>query len=57
MYYIEKFGLESHVNKQGIKDGFAYLTSLTGRIAFVLQTCPNDLEFKRYKNVLQKCVV
>ncbi len=57
MYYIEKFGFESHVNKQGIKDGLAYLTSLTGRIAFVLQTCPNDLEFKRYKDVLKKRVV
>ena len=53
MYYIEKFGFESHAKKQGITDSFAYLTSLKGRIAFVLQTCPNDIEFIRYKDILK----
>lgn len=57
MYYIEKFGFESHAKNQGITDDFAYLTSLKGRIAFVLQTCPNDIEFIRYKDILKKCIV
>ncbi len=55
MYYIEKFGLESHVRKTGITDRVAYLTSLKGRIAFVLQTCPNDSEFVTYKDFLRRC--
>ena len=53
IYYIEKFGLESHTKRQGIADSTGYLTSLKGRIAFVLQTCPTDSEFLRYKNFLQ----
>ena len=53
IYYIEKFGLESHTQRQGIADSVGYLTSLKGRIAFVLQTCPTDSEFLRYKNFLQ----
>ena len=53
IYYIEKFGLESHIQRQGIADSVGYLTSLKGRIAFVLQTCPTDSEFLRYKNFLQ----
>ena len=53
IYYIEKFGLESHIQRQGIADSVGYLTSLKGRIAFVLQTCPTDSEFLRCKNFLQ----
>ena len=54
MYYIKKFGLENHAINQGITDSFGYLSSLRGRIAFVLQTCPWDSEFIRYKKFLQK---
>ena len=53
IYYIEKLGLESHTQRQGIADSVGYLTSLKGRIAFVLQTRPTDSEFLRYKNFLQ----
>ena len=53
MYYIEKFGLESHLKNRGITDSFGYLLSLRGRISFVLQTCPQDPEFMRYKKLLQ----
>ena len=49
MYYIEKFGIEDHAKKQGISDIPEYLMSLKGRIAFVLQTCPGDCEFSKYK--------
>ena len=53
IYYIEKFGLESHTQRQGIADSVGYLTSLKGRIAFVLQTCPTDSEFLKYKSMVQ----
>ena len=49
MYYIEKFGIDNHAKNQGISAIAEYLTSLKGRIAFVLQTCPNDREFNKYK--------
>ena len=52
MYYIEKFGIESHAKNQGISDIPAYLLSLKGRIAFVLQTCPDDKEFAKYKSAI-----
>jgi hypothetical protein len=54
MYYIEKFGIQDHAKKQGISDIPEYLMSLKGRIAFVLQTCPNDREFLRYKLLFKK---
>ena len=53
IYYIEKFGLENHAKNQGITDVNRYLLSLLGRIAFVIQTCPEDCEFKRYRDVLK----
>ena len=49
MYYIEKFGIENHAKNQGISNIPEYIMSLKGRIAFVLQTCPEDREFKKYK--------
>ena len=52
MYYIEKFGLENHAKSQEIADVSGYLTSLKGQVAFVLQTCPNNTEFLRYKSLL-----
>ena len=53
IYYIEKFGLENHAKNQGITDVNGYLVSLLGRIAFVIQTCPEDCEFKRYRDILK----
>ena len=52
MYYIQKFGLDEHLNKLGISDKRGYILSLTGRIAFVLQTIPNNREFVEYRNFL-----
>ena len=53
MYYIQKFGVDEHLKKLDISDKGAYLNSLQGRIAFVLQTTPNNKEFSRYQNVLR----
>ena len=52
MYYIQKFELDEHLNKLGISDKRGYILSLTGRIAFVLQTIPNNREFVEYRNFL-----
>ena len=52
LYYIRKFGLDGHLNKIGVFDKEKYLLSLKGRIAFVLQTMPNDGEFTEYQKML-----
>ena len=52
LYYIRKFGLDGHLNKIGVFDQEKYLLSLKGRIAFVLQTMPNDGEFTEYQKML-----
>ena len=52
MYYIKKFGLDEHLNKRGLTDKHQYLLSLRGRIAFVLQTVPNDREFLEYQKFI-----
>ncbi len=54
MYYIKKFGFDEHLKKMGILDKKQYILSLKGRIAFVLQTIPNDKDFVEYKNFLNK---
>ena len=52
IYYIKKFGLDEHLKRLGISDKQQYVLSLKGRIAFVLQTIPNNCEFIEYKNFL-----
>ena len=52
MYYIKKFGLDEHLNQCGISDKQKYVLSLRGRIAFVLQTVPNDREFLEYQKFI-----
>lgn len=54
MYYIQKFGIDEHLNKLGISDKRGYLLSLKGRIAFVLQTLPNNREFLEYKEIFNQ---
>lgn len=51
MYYINKFGLENHMDKLGIKKR-SYLEHLLGKINFILQINPTDSEFIKYKNDL-----
>ena len=54
MYYIQKFGMEDHLKRMGVADKQQYVLSLRGRIAFVLQTIPNDGEFVKYKKFLDE---
>lgn len=50
IYYIKKYGLESHLNKCGIKgDKLKYLNKLYGRILYVLQINKDDKEFVNYR--------
>ena len=52
MHYIQKFGIDEHVKRCKIADKQQYVLSLRGRIAFVLQTTPNDCEFLEYQKIL-----
>ena len=54
MYYIKKFGLDEHLKRINDTDKQKYLLSLKGKIAFVLQTTPKDIEFLEYKNLIAK---
>ena len=54
MYYIQKFGVEDHLKRMDVADKQQYVLSLRGRIAFVLQTTPNDGEFVKYKKFLDE---
>ncbi len=54
MYYIKKYGPDGHLAKISISDKEQYVLSLKGRVAYVLQTLPDDREFAEYKNYLDK---
>lgn len=55
IYYINKFGLESHLLKDNIKiSPQRYLNILYGKILYVLQINENDEEFKKYKIIVKK---
>lgn len=50
IYYINKFGLKSHLIKRKINlEEKDYLNKLLGKINFVLQVEKNNLEFEKYK--------
>ena len=53
MYFIKKFRLDEHLNKMGISDKAECVFLLKGKIALVLQTIPNDVEFMEYKKALE----
>lgn len=53
IYYIKKYEIDGHLSKIGCQDKQQYLNSLKGRIAFVLQTIPNNEEFLGYKEFLK----
>lgn len=54
IYYIKKFGLNSHLKKCDINiDSKRYLNILYGRILYVLQINENDKEFIKYKEFIK----
>lgn len=54
MHYIQKFGLDEHLKKIGECDRQKYVNSLKGRIAYILQTIPDDKEFVKYRKIASK---
>jgi len=51
LYYIKKFGLDSHMEREKIKKQ-NYIEHLLGKVNFILQINPSDNEFKKYKEEL-----
>ena len=54
MYYINKYGLESHLKRINISDKNKYINSLYGKILYVLQINEDDKEFKNYKKLINE---
>lgn len=52
MYYIETYGLESHMQARKITQA-NYVKHLLGQVNFVLYIHEDDTEFKRYKTILE----
>ena len=53
IYYIKKYGIDSHLNRINCSDKEKYLNKLYGRILFVLQI-NNNQEFLNYKKYVLK---
>lgn len=54
IYYIKKFGLDSHLKKCNINiEPKKYLNKLYGRVLYVLQINESDEEFKKYKEFIK----
>lgn len=54
MYYIQKYGLDSHLKKLAITNKNKYIMQLYGKILYVLQIDKKNLEFNRYKLNISK---
>ena len=51
MYYISKFGLQSHLEYIGFEND-NYLEQLLGKVGYAVFINPKDEEMERYKNIL-----
>ncbi|MEE3343721.1 MAG: reverse transcriptase family protein [Bacilli bacterium] len=54
VYFINKYGLESHLKRINVNDKNKYLNNLYGRILYVLQINKDDKEFISYKRIISK---
>ena len=54
VYYINKYGIISHMKKLNIKNKRKYVNSLYGRILYVLQINKEDMEFIKYRDIIKK---
>ena len=52
VYYIVKYGLNSHLERNNILDKEAYIRSLYGKILYVLQIDPSNQEFIKYQELI-----
>ncbi|EOQ65765.1 hypothetical protein F931_03558 [Acinetobacter pittii ANC 4050] len=55
LYYIQKYGLISHISKRRIKDP-NYVYSLLGKVNFILSVEPGNTKFLEYKNLLNSII-
>lgn len=58
IYYIKKYGIDSHTKYINIDNKELYIKKLYGKILFVLQINNTDkefIEYKKYLNSLNKC--
>ena len=56
VYYCKKFGVGEHIKRLGHENKEKYLQGLLGRIAFVLQMTPNNIEFNGYKSFVKEAL-
>ena len=54
IFFIKKYGIDSHLNKINIIDKQKYIQSLLGRINFVLQVDNKNKEFIEYKKYIKE---
>lgn len=57
MYYINKYGLKSHLAYLNIKDKNQYIANLRGRINYCLQIDDNNKEMQKYLNDLSQLIL
>ena len=56
IYYINKYGIDSHLQRIGLKDSKKYLNGLYGKVIYILQINETDNEFLKYKDILNKLI-
>ncbi len=54
LYYIRKFGLDTHLKHIHVSDRETYLNQLMGLINFSLMTNPNDPEMREYFRIVRR---
>ena len=53
VFYCQKFGVEEHMKRSGISlTREQYVARLLGKIRYVIHICPDDENFKRYRDII-----
>ena len=53
VFYCQKFGIEEHMKRIGVSlTREQYVARLLGKIRYVLHICPDDANFKKYKDII-----
>ena len=56
IYYLKKYGIDSHLEKLNLSNKKQYLQSLQGKILYVLQINNQDKEFINYKDYINNYI-
>ena len=57
IYYLKKYGIDSHLERLNLYDKKQYLQSLQGKILYVLQINNQDQEFINYKDYIKTLLI